>query len=132
MNIRTHGEAGTTMHTQTGVTAGVLLSANTLIGTEVVNRTDDKLGSIKDLMMDTSSGDIQYAVISAGGFLGIGDKLYAVPWEALSMDTQEKQFILDVDVERFKEAPGFDKDNWPDMADETWARSVRSQYGLGE
>ncbi|MCG5499910.1 PRC-barrel domain-containing protein [Ectothiorhodospira lacustris] len=132
MNIRTHGGASSATYAQDALTDELLLSTHTLIGTEVVTRADEKLGSIKDFMMNTTSGSINYAVISAGGFLGIGDKLYAVPWDALSLDTRAKNFILDVDVEQFKAAPGFDKDDWPDMADATWAKNVRSHYGLGD
>lgn len=132
MNLRTHSDTSSPTYTQAALADELLLSTHTLIGSEVVTRTDEKLGSVKDFMMNTASGSINYAVISAGGFLGIGDKLYAVPWEALSLDTQAKNFILDVDVEQFKSAPGFEKDDWPDMADATWARSVRGHYGLGD
>jgi len=68
-------------------------------------------------------------VLSFGGFLGIADKLFAVPWKALKLDTENKRFILNVDKERLEAAPGFDKDAWPTMADETWARTVHVYYG---
>ena len=74
------------------------------------------------------SGRIAYAVLSFGGFLGLGDKLFAIPWSALELDTEDKCFILDTDVERLKEAPGFDKDHWPSMADERWATSIHDYY----
>ena len=107
-----------------------LLSAGTLIGDKVCTRTDDELGDIKELMLNTVSGSVCYAVVAAGGFLSMGEKLYAVPWSALTLDSPNRRFVLDVDVERFKNAPGFDKDNWPNMADETWAKQVHSYYGL--
>ncbi|MBK1672460.1 PRC-barrel domain-containing protein [Ectothiorhodospira shaposhnikovii] len=132
MNVRTHGGASSATYTQAAPTDELLLSTHTLIGSEVVTVKEEKLGTIKDFMMNTASGSINYAVISAGGFLGIGDKLYAVPWEALSLDIRAKNFVLDVDVEQFKSAPGFEKDDWPNMADETWARKVKSHFGLGE
>lgn len=116
--------------TRTGeVDRGKVLSASSIIGDEVANHQEENLGSISDIMLDTQSGEIRYAVLSAGGFLGIGDKLFAIPWEALQLDTAEHRFLLDVDAERLKNAPGFDKDNWPDMADPTWVDSVHSYYG---
>jgi len=108
--------------------AGPLLSAGTLIGNKVFNRQDEELGDIKELMLNTISGNVCYAVVAAGGFLSIGEKLYAVPWSALTLDTPNKRFVLDVDVDRFKHAPGFDKHQWPDMADETWAKEIHSYY----
>lgn len=105
-----------------------LLSANTMIGDEVRNNQGDDLGKIEDLMVDVSSSRVAYAVLSFGGFMGIGDKLFAVPLEALKFDTDENCFVLDVDKQQLKNAPGFDKDNWPDMADPTWASSVHTYY----
>ncbi len=110
--------------------AGPLLSAGTLIGNKVYNRKDEELGDIKELMLNTISGNVCYAVVAAGGFLSMGEKLYAVPWSALTLDTPNKRFVFDVDVDRFKHAPGFDKHQWPDMADETWAKKIHSFYGL--
>ena len=66
--------------------------------------------------------------MSVGGFLGIGEKYFAVPWHAFTMDTDNQRFILDVDKERLKDAPGFDKDHWPSMADQTWAVTVHDYY----
>jgi sporulation protein YlmC with PRC-barrel domain len=111
--------------------APTLLSASTVIGDNVCNLKDEDLGSIDDIMLDTSSGKIRYAVLSSGGFLGMGDRLFAVPWSALKLDAEHKRFILDVDVDRLKEAPGFDKDHWPDMADSKWSSSNDSYYSAG-
>jgi sporulation protein YlmC with PRC-barrel domain len=105
-----------------------LLSATTIAGDEVCNMQDEKLGTIQDIMLDTTEGKIRYAVLSSGGFLGMGDRLFAVPWNALRLDKDNKRFILDADVERVKNAPGFDKDKWPNMADATWTSSVDSYY----
>lgn len=70
-----------------------------------------------------------YAVLSFGGFLGVGDKLFAVPWHALELDPDNKCFVLDVEKDRLKNAPGFDKDHWPSMADERWATDLHAHYG---
>ena len=107
----------------------LMLSSNTLVGNEVHNRSHENVGSIKDFMLDTTTGKIEYAVLSFGSFLGMGEKLFAVPFGALTLDTENKRFILDVDKERLKEAPGFDKDHWPDMSDQIWARSIHNYYG---
>lgn len=106
-----------------------IMSANTLTGDRVVNRQGENLGKIEDIMLDTTNGTVAYAVLSFGGILGIGDKLFAIPWEALQLDPVNKQFVLDIDKERLESAPGFDKDHWPDMADLRWSDEVRSFYG---
>jgi len=87
------------------------------------------IGSIKDIMLDDGSGRIAHAVLSSGGFLGMGDKLLAIPSRALTLDTQRKCFVLATTAERVKNAPGFEKDHWPSMANQTWATSVHQYYG---
>ena len=106
-----------------------LMGADTLIGNDVYSQNEEDLGDIKEIMLDTSTGKVSYAVLSYGGFLGMGEKLFAVPWEALKLDTENKRFVLDVDSEKLESAPGFDKDNWPNMADEKWADHIHSFYG---
>lgn len=121
--------ATTTAHPFSPATPRRVLSAGTLAGDSVRNRAGDGLGKIEEIMLDLESGRVAYAVLSFGGFLGIGDKLFAVPWEALELNTAEHEFILDVDKQTLQNAPGFDKDNWPDMADLTWAAQVHAHYG---
>jgi sporulation protein YlmC with PRC-barrel domain len=106
-----------------------VMAASTLEGDTVVNAAGEKLGEITDIMLDVPSGRVAYAVLSFGGFLGLGDKLFAVPWQALTLDADQKQFVLDVDKELLKNAPGFDKDSWPSMADPQWAQSIYAYYG---
>lgn len=105
-----------------------LMGANTLIGNDVYSQNDEDLGDIKEIMLDTVSGKVCYAVLSYGGFLGMGEKLFAVPWQALTLDTDNERFVLNVDSAKLDSAPGFDKDHWPNMADETWANSIHSYY----
>jgi sporulation protein YlmC with PRC-barrel domain len=107
-----------------------LMGADTLIGNEVYNMANESLGTIKELMIDMSSGMINYAVLSYGGFLGMGDRLFAVPWRALTLDTANKRFMLSATREQLKNAPGFDKDHWPSMADTVWASSVHNFYSV--
>jgi sporulation protein YlmC with PRC-barrel domain len=106
-----------------------LMAADTLEGDKVVNAAGEDLGEIKDIMIDVPNGRVAYAVLSFGGFLGMGDKLFAVPWHALALDTENKCFVLDVDKERLKNAPGFDKNHWPTMADQHWASEIHRYYG---
>jgi len=106
-----------------------LMGADTLMGNDVYNNDGEDLGDIKEFMIDMSSGRVAYAVLSFGGLLGMGDKLFAVPWSALKLDTANKRFKLGVMKDALKDAPGFDKDHWPSMADKTWANDVHKFYG---
>jgi sporulation protein YlmC with PRC-barrel domain len=107
-----------------------VMAASSFEGETVMNAQGETLGEIEEIMLDVRSGRIAYAVLSAGGFLGIGEKYFAVPWRAFTMDTDRKAFILDVDKERLLDAPGFDKEHWPAMADQSWAGQVHSYYGV--
>lgn len=106
-----------------------LMGADTLVGDDVYNYQDEKLGDIKEIMLNVPDGTIEYAVLSFGGVLSLGEKLFAVPWTALKLDTENKRFMLDVDKDRLSDAPGFDKDAWPDFADQSWANEIRDYYG---
>jgi sporulation protein YlmC with PRC-barrel domain len=106
-----------------------VLSSSTICSDQVKNAAGEDLGKIEDLMVDLDSGRIAYAVLSFGGFLKMGNKLFAVPWEALKADTLNKQFLLNVDKSVLERAPGFDKDNWPDMADPTFGAHIYGYYG---
>lgn len=106
-----------------------LMGADTLIGNDVYNQKAEDLGDIKDIMLNMRTGRVSYAVLSFGGFLGMGEKLFAVPWGALTLDTENKRFVLNVEKDRLKSAPGFDKDKWPNMADASWAEGIHAYYG---
>jgi hypothetical protein len=80
-------------------------------------------------MLDVDHGRISYGVLAFGGFLGLGEKLFAIPWEALSLDTSDHKFILNVDRATLGRAEGFDPNDWPDMADPEWGRRIYSYYG---
>lgn len=101
----------------------------TLIGCGVRNRAGEDIGKVEDIMLDLNSGRVAYVVLSFGGFLGIGDKLFAAPWDAFVLNGDEQEFLLDVDRHTLEKAPGFDKNSWPDMADPTWEESIRAHYG---
>lgn len=106
-----------------------ILAASTLEGDKVRNSAGDDLGKVDEIMIDIPSGKVAYAVLSFGGVLRMGNKLFAVPWNSLRVDEDEKCFILDVDKQTLESAPGFDKDNWPDMNDTTWGSKIFTHYG---
>lgn len=106
------------------------LSASTLMGNGVRNRENEDLGKIEDFMLDLETGRVAYAVLSFGAFLGLGGKLFAVPWNAFTLDSPRHQFILDVSKERLREAPGFDKDHWPDVVDAEARTRIFAFYGV--
>jgi sporulation protein YlmC with PRC-barrel domain len=118
----------TTGTPRAGMGTGTVLASSTLTGENVRNASGEDLGEIKDLMIDTANGTVQYAVLSFGGVLGMGDKLFAVPWNAMRLDTANHCLVLDVSQERLKDAPGFDKDNWPDFADSTFTNRISNYY----
>src|ERR1039457_5887851 len=89
-----------------------VLAASTLAGDSVRNAAGEDLGKLDELMIDIPSGRVAYAVLSFGGVLGMGNKLFAVPWSALRVDEDEKFFILDVDKTKLEKAPGFDKSKY--------------------
>jgi len=106
-----------------------LRSASSLEGDEVKNAEGENLGHVKDIMIDTDNNRVAYFVLSFGGMLGMGDKLFAIPPEAIRMDKSAECFVLNVEKERLKKAKSFDKDNWPDMADSTFRRNLYQHYG---
>jgi sporulation protein YlmC with PRC-barrel domain len=112
-----------------------ILRVSEVIGTTVENTQGDNLGDIHDVVVDPSDSSIAYAVLAAGGFLGLGEKYFAIPWRAFQMVTDDddktevERMILDADKDRMQNAPGFDKDNWPDMANPEWGQTVHTYYG---
>ena len=110
-------------------TLGIVLSGSSLKGDKVVNYRGEDLGKIEEIMIDLDRGRVAYAVLSFGGFLGMGDKLFAIPWQAFTVDTTNKRLVLDADKELLEKAPGFDKNNWPDMADLSLGSTLYGYYG---
>lgn len=106
-----------------------IMAADTLEGDSVINTQGEDLGTIQDIMIDVPRGRVAYAVLATGGVLGIGSRLHAVPWSSLALDANRKCFVLNVDKERLQNAPGFDKDHWPSMADPRWATEIHGYYG---
>jgi sporulation protein YlmC with PRC-barrel domain len=105
-----------------------LLAAGTLIGDKVFTHQNEEIGKIEELMISVEDGRVGYAVMSFGGVLGFGNKFFALPWSTLRVDQDKKCFILNVEKERLKAAPGFDKDHWPDMSDAKWTAEINTYY----
>lgn len=107
----------------------VVKAKDEVIDVKVKNDAHEDLGKICEVMLDKESGRVAYAVLESGSFLGMGGKLFALPWNAIHFDASEDCFILSANKDKLKNAPGFDKDHWPDMADKTWGKSVSQYYG---
>ena len=103
--------------------------SHTSLTDRVRNSAGEDLGKIEEIMIDIPTGRVAYAVLSFGGFLGLGDKLFAVPWQALTVNERDHIFILNVDRKRLQEAPGFDPNHWPDMADPSFGSRMHDFYG---
>jgi sporulation protein YlmC with PRC-barrel domain len=106
-----------------------MLSASSLMGDGVRNSKGEDLGTIKDIVLDLDGGNVVYAVLSFGGFLGLGDKLFAIPWDSLDIDMHNRVLVLDVPRDQLENAPGFDRENWPEQPDDEFIDSVYTHYG---
>ncbi len=91
-----------------------VLTASSIIGDSVENPEGQNLGTIRDIMINLQESRIEYIVLQYGGFLGIGDKLFAIPFNSLRVDEEKEVFILDRSKEYLEKAPGFDQDHWPE------------------
>jgi len=107
-----------------------IVNANNVIGVDVKNQQNENLGEVEAVMLDKETGQVAYVVLSYGGFLGMGDKLFALPWSVFSYDVSEDCFKIPLDKEKLKNSPGFDKDHWPDMSSATWRSSINTYYDI--
>lgn len=106
------------------------LMVSYLVGSRVQNHRAEYLGEVKEVILDAHSGRVSYAVLSvASGFLGMDQKLFAVPWDALTFDSKSGSVVLTVEKDRLKQAPGFDKNSWPGTANySSWWQEMQSHY----
>ncbi len=107
-----------------------VLSAGSISTDPVKNRSGDKIADVKDIMIDLPTGRVAYVVIAHGGVMGLGDKLFAIPWSAVQVDQEDHALVVDLAEDVLAAAPGFDKDNWPDFSNPEWARQVHDYYGV--
>ncbi len=116
------------------VMSGANIRASQLIGMNIQNQEGKSLGSVNDIVIDARSGRVRYAAVSYGGFLGLGDKLFAVPWGAFhyakAADADEYRLVLRVSEEQMKSATGFDQNTWPDFADRNFTSQLDKHYGI--
>ena len=105
------------------------LDARTIIGYEIRNPQDENVGKVDNIMVNLQKGEVEYVVVEFGSFLGVGGKLFAVPFNELKLDAENKIFILNRDKEYLKKSPGFDKAHWPDTNDHSYFDNVTLYYG---
>jgi sporulation protein YlmC with PRC-barrel domain len=113
----------------TTTTTTSALSAKSLIGTRVVNPKGEHLGKIEDLVIEPEDGRVSFGILSFGGFLSMGEKLFAVPLQAMKTSPEDRTLVLNVDKDKLKNAPGFEKDKWPDLSDRAYDTTVYTFYG---
>jgi sporulation protein YlmC with PRC-barrel domain len=107
------------------------LPSKKVVGANIENAKGEKVGSIDDLVIDLQSGKVQYVAVAVGGVLGVGEKLFAVPFEEFKTthDTSNNiMFVLDIPKDRLENAPGFDKSHWPDFASPEWRNQIDTYY----
>jgi hypothetical protein len=108
----------------------ILRVSKDVVGADVVNQNGEKVGKIEDLVIDGASSRVTYAIMSFGGFLGVGDKLFAVPWVSLGQEPGSGRFVMKADKELLKDAPGFDKHKWPDLSDPVRQSELNRYYRI--
>ena len=112
-------------------------SVKSMLDREVINLNGEHIGEIREIMVDLNAGYIAYAVLTfGGGFAGLGNKLFAVPWSKLNLTDPassheghlDRKFVLDVTEEELENAPGMDKDHWPNINDLEWLQTLYAYY----
>ena len=106
-----------------------LIASNKVEGTAVYNRQNERLGSVYNFMVDKRSGQVEYAVMSFGGFLGIGDSYHPLPWKSLTYDTSQGGYVVDLDKTRLQGAPSYSSSEAPDWSDPSYSRRIGDYYG---
>ena len=106
-----------------------LIAASKVNGTNVYNTAGEKLGHVHDVMIDKASGNAEYAVMSFGGFLGIGDHYHPVPWKMLKYDANAGGYVVDIDKNQLEGAPAYATDDAGLWGDATWGRRIDEYYG---
>lgn len=107
------------------------MRASNLLDQQVKNSLGENLGQIQDLVIDVAAQRVHYAVLSFGGVLGIGDRLFAYPISAFKPSSERDELVLNVDKEKLSEAPGFERNNWPDWNDARYRREIERYFKTG-
>jgi hypothetical protein len=106
-----------------------LVAASRISGTAVYNRQNEKLGTVEDLMLDPATGMIGYAVLSFGGFLGLGSRHHPLPWSTLAYDAARGAYVVDLDRAALEGAPSYDPEDISAWEDPTYGRQLSDYYG---
>jgi hypothetical protein len=109
---------------------GSLIAASKVEGTNVYNRQGESLGAIYDVMIDKVSGQVAYAVMSFGGFFGMGESYHPLPWKVLNYDTNQAGYVVDLDKQRLQGAPSYSAENRPNWSDRGYTRRINDYYGV--
>jgi hypothetical protein len=125
MSGTTTNVAGSTATDETGD----LIASNKVEGTAVYNRQGERLGTVYNFMVNKRSGQVAYAVMSFGGFLGIGESYHPLPWSALTYDPSQGGYVVDVSKERLEGAPSYTSSDVPDWSDPAYGRRVSDYWG---
>lgn len=104
------------------------VKASNIIGTAIINAEGKDLGNVKEIVIDRATGKVAYIAVAFGGFLGMGEKLFAIPFNAFNYDNTEEKYILNIAREKLESAEGFDADTWPSMSEEKWHRTIHQHY----
>lgn len=120
-------------HANTSATTGKTVRVSEVIGMNIYNPQGEDVGEVNDIVLDPNTGKLRYAAVTYGGFLGIGDKMFAVPWEAFQCardtdDPDDYRLTLDVSKRQLEGAQGFNQDNWPNFADPNFTRDLDRRY----
>jgi sporulation protein YlmC with PRC-barrel domain len=106
-----------------------LISADKVTGTSVFNRQGEKLGSVYSIMLNKTNGQVAYAIMSFGGFLGMGESYHPLPWKVLKYDPRQDGYVVDLDRNRLEAAPSYTARNEPNWSDRAYGQSVDTYYG---
>jgi uncharacterized protein YrrD len=106
-----------------------LIASNKVEGTVVYNRQGERLGSVYNFMVDKRSGQVEYAVMSFGGFLGMGDSYHPLPWKTLTYDTSKGGYVVDLDKDRLQQAPSYASGETANWSDPAYGRRIDDYYG---
>ena len=107
-----------------------LIASNKVEGTPVYNRQGERLGTVHHFMVDKYSGQVTYAVMSFGGFLGIGESYHPLPWKVLTYDVRQGGYVVDLDKSRLERAPSYTSSTAPTWSDQAYRRGIDEYYGV--
>lgn len=106
-----------------------LIASDKVEGTAVYNRQEERLGTVHNFMVDKVTGQVAYAVMSFGGFLGMGQSYHPMPWKVLDYDTRLGGYVVDLDRDKLEKAPSYIASDMPNWSDRTYGNQIDKYYG---